>query len=592
MSRLARSLRPPALALVCCFTTLSYLPAAAETLVRIDDYDLDEIRSTGFELTRKVRLEVEAVGVRPRWASDFTAYAWILDAKTRETVWSQEQERSERVRDASSLRRTRDEIELEPGRYELYAWAGSRWTGRGISIHLADTEDWHDIVHGRWDDERSGRELRSAVRDCWVEVRSEDVSKRDLQTFEPTGEIAGAVYRAAPLGDHQFVQTELVVDRPVSVRIYAVCEYPRGFDDAADGGWIVDAATRERVWDLGWRDTRKGGGAKKNRVHDDEVRLEAGRYVLCYGTDDSHSREEWNANPPDDPMNWGITLLPGKDFDSSALHVNEKYTRGDPLFAATKVRDGDWIEQPFRLARDAEIQVLALGEWDDGEDEFADRAWISRAGNSEIVWEMRYRDTEHAGGAPKNRMFDGIVKLPAGDYVAHYETDGSHSYRDWNADRPYEPEAWGLAMWSSGALQGGDFALLEQKPREQLPNVIVQLDQVGDDARVQEEFTLDKPTRVRIYALGEGVGGEMYDFGWIEKKDTGQVVWEMTYRATRAAGGARKNRMFDGEVLLDAGTYVVRYETDDSHSFPDWNDRRPRDPRSWGISISRAEAKE
>jgi hypothetical protein len=568
MSRLARALRPPALAVFCSLATLFTLPAAAETLVRIDDYDLDEIRSTGFQLPRKARIEVEAVGVRSRWASEFTAYAWILDATTREVVWSQEEERSERVRDSRSLRRSRDELELEPGRYELY-------------------DDWSHLVRGDWDDERSGRELRSAVRDCWVELRSEDISKRELETFEPTGEIAGAVYRAAPLRNHQFIQTELVLDRPMSLRVYAVCEYPRGFDAPADGGWIVDAASRERVWDLARRDTRKGGGAEKNRVHDDEVRLAAGRYVLCYGTDDSHSWEEWNANPPEDPMNWGITLLPGKDFDAAAFHVNEELSRGEPLLAATKVRDNDWIEQPFRLARDGEIQVRSLGEWDGRE--FADRAWIGKPGSSDIVWEMRHRDTEHAGGAVKNRMFDGVLELPAGDYVAHYESDDSHSYRSWNADQPYEPEAWGLTIWAGRGLEAGDFFVLEQKPREQLPNVLVQLDEIGDDARVREEFTLDKPTRVRIYALGEGVGGDMYDFGWIERKDTGQVVWEMTYRATRPAGGARKNRLFDGEILLDAGTYVVRYETDDSHSFPDWNDRRPRDPHRWGIAISRAE---
>ena len=589
MFRLAMFLRLPTLAVISLLVLLPDPPAIAETLVRIEDYDLDELRSTGFELKRKARIEVEAVGARPRWASDFVAYAWILNASTREVVWSQEQERSERDRDKSVLRRTRSEIDLEPGRYELYAWAGSSWTVRGMRIRFADVDDWGDIVRGRWSEERSARELRRVVRDCYVELASDQISKGDLSSFEPTGEIPGSVYRATRLGDHRFVQTELVLDRPMNLRIYAVCEYPRNLDAPADGGWIVDAASRERVWDMRRRDTRKGGGAEKNRVYDDEVHLEAGRYVLAYGTDDSHSWEAWNANPPEDPMNWGITLLAGKGFDRGAFRVNEKYSRGEPLLATTKARDNDWLEQPFRLKRDARLQILALGEWDDHNDEFADRAWISRAGSSDIVWEMRHRDTAHAGGAEKNRMFDGTVELAAGDYVAHYETDGSHSYRDWNADRPYEPEAWGLALYAGPGVASRDFAVLEQKPRERTASVLVQLDEVGDNARVRDQFSLEKPTRVRIYALGEGVDGDMYDYGWIENKETGQVVWEMTYRTTRPAGGARKNRMFDGVILLDAGTYLVRYETDDSHSFPDWNARRPRDPRSWGITVSQAE---
>ena len=41
---------------------------------------------------------------------------------------------------------------------------------------------------------------------------------------------------------------------------------------------------------------------------------------------------------------------------------------------------------------------------------------------------MTYRATEPAGGAPKNRRFDGVVTLPAGEYVLRYETDDSHSF--------------------------------------------------------------------------------------------------------------------------------------------------------------------
>jgi hypothetical protein len=186
-------------------------------------------------------------------------------------------------------------------------------------------------------------------------------------------------------------------------------------------------------------------------------------------------------------------------------------------------------------------------------------------------------------------MFDGIVKLPAGEYVARYETDDSHSYRDWNADAPYEPEAWGMTIYPGPALAAGGFKLLEATPARSKPaDALVQLTGVGDHADEEDEFKLDKATRVRIYAIGEGLDGHMYDYGWIEEKRTGRIAWEMTYRSTRPAGGASKNRMFDGEVMLDAGTYEVHYETDGSHSYPDWNDRRPRDPRNWGITVSLA----
>jgi hypothetical protein len=93
--------------------------ASAETLVRIDDYVLDDLRVSGFEIPRKAHLQVEAVGARPRWASDYSAYAWILNSATREIVWSQEHAGSQKMDEDRLLRRSREEIDLEPGRYEL-----------------------------------------------------------------------------------------------------------------------------------------------------------------------------------------------------------------------------------------------------------------------------------------------------------------------------------------------------------------------------------------------------------------------------------------------------------------------------------------
>jgi len=63
------------------------------------------------------------------------------------------------------------------------------------------------------------------------------------------------------------------------------------------------------------------------------------------------------------------------------------------------------------------------------------------------VWEMPYRITEHAGGAGKNRRFAGTVKLPPGEYVLRYETDGSHAFGDWNAAPPDDPEMWGITVY-------------------------------------------------------------------------------------------------------------------------------------------------
>jgi hypothetical protein len=77
----------------------------------------------------------------------------------------------------------------------------------------------------------------------------------------------------------------------------------------------------------------------------------------------------------------------------------------------------------------------------------------------------------------------------------------------------------------------------------------------------------------------------MFDYGWIVNKKNGETVWEMTYRMTRHAGGADKNRKVESEIYLEPGLYEAHFETDDSHSFPDFNAARPDMPQKWGITI-------
>jgi len=63
---------------------------------------------------------------------------------------------------------------------------------------------------------------------------------------------------------------------------------------------------------------------------------------------------------------------------------------------------------------------------------------------------MTYRTTEHAGGASKNRAFDGTLVLGPGEYVLRYESDGSHSYGEWNAEAPDDPDGWGVTVFRVG----------------------------------------------------------------------------------------------------------------------------------------------
>ena len=113
--------------------------------------------------------------------------------------------------------------------------------------------------------------------------------------------------------------------------------------------------------------------------------------------------------------------------------------------------------------------------------------------------------------------------------------------------------------------------------------VVAQITQVVDNEDKSVAFSLASSQDVRIFAIGEADGGQMFDYGWIED-EKGSHVWEMKAPQTVHAGGARKNRKIDVQITLPAGNYKLHYKSDDSHSFDHWN-ALPPDINFWGIAV-------
>jgi hypothetical protein len=184
-------------------------------------------------------------------------------------------------------------------------------------------------------------------------------------------------------------------------------------------------------------------------------------------------------------------------------------------------------------------------------------------------------------------MFDGFVTLPAGRYVAHYVSDGSHAAGAWNSARPFDAPAWGLRIEPGPGVDDASVRLLDDEELARSGDLLVRIAYVGDDERVRRRFTLDRPETVEIRAVGEGSSGEMHDYGFLRENDSGRMVWEMDYDDTRHAGGADKNRMVTRRVRLEPGAYEAVYVSDGSHSFRGWNAEGPRDPTGWGLTVRR-----
>lgn len=574
--------------LVTCVVAASLLTAGSAvgvTVAEIDNPRPGDIEVVGFELKKDAEIMINAVGMRPPKGDDLNAYAWILDASTREPVWVMTNRRSDRLNGSKVLRKVEDAEYLPAGKYELYFYASAHryWSGGDLGIIIGDLFDGKIFIE---DDDEYDEDFERELRDCYVRISSEELGAGDVAKFEPDGKLANALIAHTRLRDSEYIRTGFKLDKEMELRLYGVLEFPSGNRSPVDNAWISDASSRDRVWEVTRWNTDFGGGGRKNQVFDDKVTLPKGEYVLNVVTDDSHSWERFNVSPPYDPMNWGITVLPAGNFDRGAFSLIEPPDRGEAIISLTRMRDNDYEEQSFTVKSEQKVHVYAIGEYSKGSREFVDYGGIREANTGKVVWEMTGYNSEHAGGAEKNRMFDGTVTLSPGTYTAFYVTDDSHSYRDWNSSAPYDQEHWGLSIYPTKGTKSSALTMISADELEQDSNILARITRVRDGARVRERFTLDKESRVHIYAIGEGTGGRMYDYAYIIDDATGKDVWEMTFRRTDHAGGASKNRVFSDEILLPAGRYEVVYVSDDSHSFNDWNSAPPSDPINWGVTVS------
>jgi hypothetical protein len=571
------------------------VPTAPRPLIDIRELSPREHRMSAFALTAPAELTITAVGAEPwpdrlrsredeQWEDDeqttWPAAAWILDAKTRAVVW--DLRAADTRRESNGLRRFSGTIRLPAGTYEAhYASypASSVWIDKiGNSINLS----LEDLV-------RVGRRAKSGGPyvekglykqfGLTITGAARAASTDDLKSAR-TAFIGSAIATLAP-DPGESARQGFELTRTTSVDIYAIGELSAASED--DYGWIMNADTHQRVWVMSFADTDPAGGSARNRMSHETIRLKPGRYVAYFVNDDSHNPDEWNRVPPTDPDFWGLTLRITDPAARAAVRPfdYQPVPEGQTIVSMIGIGDGETRSEGFVLKRPLEFRIYAIGE---GTSRMVDYAWIYDADHHKHVWTMTLDNTEHAGGAQKNRLFDGTIRLTPGTYVVYYRTDGSHSADDWNAAPPAEARYYGVSVFPArGRLNRADFGPYV-RPGRGNSAALAELIPMGNDERARETFSLAAETKLRVYALGEGRDGEMFDYGVIEDSN-GRTVWRMKFAETEPAGGSDKNRMFDGVITLRAGTYVLRYSSDGSHSYNDWNDDPPDDPDSWGIAV-------
>lgn len=575
--------------------TLALLLLLAQTpLVDIQNLSTREHRMSAFVLNAPQELTITAVGAEPwpdrlrsredkQWQDDeqttWPAAAWILDAKTRAVVWDLRS--AETRRESNGLRRFSGTVRLPAGTYEAHYASYPAATSFDGSINISSLEDV--IRMGRRAKTGGPYVEKGLYRGFGLTITGigKGASVQELRAAQAQF-TASAIATVVP-NISESARTGFELSRATEIEIYSIGELSK--DEGADYGWIMDADTHKQVWQMTYDNTEPAGGAAKNRLAHETVRLKPGRYVAYFVNDDSHHPDEWNRVPPTDPEFWGLTL---RVRDPSARLAVKKFEYepvpdGQTIVSMIGMGNGEMRSEGFVLKRAMDVRIYAIGE---GTSRMVDYAWIRDVERHKAVWTMTLENTEHAGGAQKNRLFDDAIRLTPGTYMVYFRTDDSHSANDWNAAPPAEAKYYGVSVFpASGRLNRADVGPYV-RPGPSTESSLVALTPMGNGERARKTFQLDSDSRVRIYALGEGREGTMVDYGRIED-GTGRVVWEMKYEETEPAGGAEKNRMFDGVISLRAGTYVLRYNSDGSHSYNDWNDAEPDDPDGWGIAVFR-----
>ena len=436
-------------------------PRAEPRIIALHGFEAVEVRQQGFTLPRAMKVHVYARGAGLRHLihasgdEPLFAYGWLLNATTREVVWQMDGSNTKRDWEY----RVADQyLDLPAGSYEAYFSNH----GFGQSLLFAqwsrniDRRSQSGAGEGRSngflgaigvDESSLLRHWREQVGNYGLEIylasdKSGD-QPAEVATFEAPLRWKNIVLALPAATDEGHWTQAFHLRKAVALHVYA--EGEGSGRTMHDFGWITDAHSRARVWEMSMDKAQYAGGARKNRRQVETIQLPAGDYEATFVTDDSHSPADWNAAPPCDPGLYGLTLAVPSDADLPAFSLTQPVAF--PVHAElVRVGNDQDRRAAFTLASTQSIRVYAIAEGD-GND-MADEAWIEDAVGKR-VWTMERARTHPAGGAAKNRLVDEVISLPKGAYTLRFKTDDSHAYGLWNDDAPWDPEHYGVTVYSA-----------------------------------------------------------------------------------------------------------------------------------------------
>jgi hypothetical protein len=391
-------------------------------LVRIDKQGNDSYRHARLELTTPLRARLIALGEYSGSCHGFADAAWIAGTESCERVWEMTLVNTEPAGGGEKNRMFDQEVALSEGSYDIF--------------YATDATHAYDAWNTQppYDPESWGITL----------IPTAPVPSGNAQiTFDPPDQ--KTIVRIQRVGDGEFREELFRLNHAVDVHVRALGEYDEKPGRFFDYGWIEDPLTLRKVWSMNALSGVYAGGECRNRLVEDRIHLDPGVYRVCYVTDDAHSYGGWSNEPPFDAEAWGIQVCgTGKDYSPNWVEAIEPDQLESVVVRIGPVGDDEDRHVRFEVSEPLTVRIVAVGEGRRGE--MFDFARLEREDSGATVWEMRYEETHHAGGASKNRRVDSVLQLEPGRYVLHYVTDDSHAFGDWNEDPPDDPNLWGVTL--------------------------------------------------------------------------------------------------------------------------------------------------
>ncbi|MBK8232793.1 MAG: hypothetical protein IPK72_19955 [Candidatus Eisenbacteria bacterium] len=257
----------------------------------------------------------------------------------------------------------------------------------------------------------------------------------------------------------------------------------------------------------------------------------------------------------------------------------------------------------FVLSEETPLHVRAEGLSDPDGDVFLSYGYILDMKTRRPVWSMTDSDCCYDKKA-ENWRAEEEVTLPPGTYGVYYVAYGGKMPMkgkfkifgldlgeidsdfgptvEW--DDEGDPERWGI--WVTAMRTDFKPTPVSTALDQPFPDAVVNLLGVGNSTRKRVGLKLDRAVRFHLWATGEWWEGadDFADGASIIDQKSWRRIWQLERDNTVAAGGASKNRLFDDEITLPAGNYMVNVFTDDSHATDTWNTAPPWDPAAWGLA--------